>query len=274
MNVTQLESFDSIGVMRLENGRSSEEVTSSPPLYGLQMRFTIPGNETSYLIQDLKPYTMYEIVLSSMNKAGTSLPVNRIRVLTLQPETKVREPPISVKPGQREPSRDREQSGSGSREQSGSGRESEEIPSREREQSGSSERESSGSGEREVAVSKGSGKVVPTIPDSKKCCRESGTMLQRCIDVMCDPVVADEATLTDLMICAPWANVTFKCSASGIDHSSCCEQRGVSPNCIDFCRGTVSKIDFRHFVCLDHLPALSSCILDHHGVLPSRKLIS
>ena len=73
------------------------------------------------------------------------------------------------------------------------------------------------------------------------------------------------------------ANVTFKCMAletsedQYTDHSSCCEQRGVSPVCLSLCKGNVKRIgkktiyisnisvikfifkDFRHFVCLDHM---------------------
>ena len=93
-------------------------------------------------------------------------------------------------------------------------------------------------------------------------------MIDRCLDVLCDPVRSDEATLTDLMICAPFANVTFSCLADGVDHSSCCQSRGVTSNCLEFCSGKVKKLDYRHFVCLDQLTTFSSCVLDHHKVLP------
>lgn len=257
INVTQLDSFDNVGVTRLDNGRSSSEV-STPPLYGLQMRFTIPRNETSFVIKELKPYTMYEVVMSSVNKVGTSLPTNRIRVLTLQPEPKESSSKPTAPSSSNKPNNNNEE------------RDDEGPPSRgDHEHVGHGERESSGGRESSSSGPKDSSSTNIQLPDTKKCCKESGSMLQRCVDVLCDPVAVDQATLTDLMICAPWANITFKCSASNVDHSSCCEQRGVAPNCIDFCRGSVSRIDFRHFVCLDHLPALSSCILDHHGVLPS-----
>jgi len=38
-----------------------------------------------------------------------------------------------------------------------------------------------------------------------------------------------------------------------VDHSNCCQQRGVSDVCLPLCQGKVKKIDFRHFVCLDHM---------------------
>lgn len=209
INVTQLHSFDGFGVRRLD-GSSSISADDDPPLYGLQMRFSLMGNETSHTIKDLKPYTMYEIQMLSTNKIGSSIPISPIRTLTLQPEEKSAEP---TKPPKT--------------------------------------------------------KDQPKLPDMKKCCKDNGVGLDRCIEILCDPVKTDEASLTDLMICAPWANVTFKCVANGVDHSGCCQQRGVSVGCLDFCRGDLKKLDFRHFVCLDQMPAYSSCILDHHGVLPS-----
>ncbi|CAG2122492.1 unnamed protein product, partial [Medioppia subpectinata] len=63
------------------------------------------------------------------------------------------------------------------------------------------------------------------------------------------------------------------------DHSNCCEQRGVSPVCLSLCKGNVKRIDFRHFVCLDHMSTIvnscfplktyTNCILSHHKVLTS-----
>jgi hypothetical protein len=51
--------------------------------------------------------------------------------------------------------------------------------------------------------------------------------------------------------------------------SECCEERGVSQFCSHFCSGKISKSDFRHFVCLHHIPAYSSCLLETKGVLPT-----
>lgn len=110
---------------------------------------------------------------------------------------------------------------------------------------------------------------IPELPDIKKCCIDNGLVLGRCADILCDPVRADEATLTDIIICAPWANITFKCMASGVDHTDCCRDRGVSQTCLSFCEGSVKRLDFRHFVCLDHMSSYTNCILDYHGVLSS-----
>ncbi|RWS04782.1 Ig-like and fibronectin type-III domain-containing protein C25G4.10-like protein, partial [Dinothrombium tinctorium] len=113
------------------------------------------------------------------------------------------------------------------------------------------------------------GHPEPELPNIKKCCRDNGVSLGRCVDILCDPVRADESSVTDFMICAPWANITFKCLSSNIDHTECCEKRGVSENCLHFCSGKVDRLDFRQFVCLEHMSTYSSCILDHYGVLPS-----
>ncbi|CAG2122835.1 unnamed protein product, partial [Medioppia subpectinata] len=78
-------------------------------------------------------------------------------------------------------------------------------------------------------------KTDPKLPNIRKCCENNGVVLDRCLNTLCDPTQADTASLSDLMICAPWANVTFKCMSMETteegftDHSNCCEQRGVSP---------------------------------------------
>jgi hypothetical protein len=299
INVTQLHSFDGIGVrlspekeMRPDSPSSSSPssspslpATPAPSLYGLQIRYTVPGNASNFVISDLKPYTMYEIQIKSINKAGSSLPLDPIRTLTLLPESqsppesgsKPKQPEKKKKP-KGEGGEDSEKESESSSGKEGSDRESASSPGKETSSSSSSsstpssgpasekeeeEGDQTSSGGTSSSSSKGR-----KLPDTKKCCREKGVTIDRCVDVLCDPVKADEASLTDLMICAPWANVTFKCIADGTDHTPCCKQRGVSGNCLDFCSGQVKKIDFRHFVCLDQISSFSSCVLDHHGVLP------
>lgn len=53
--------------------------------------------------------------------------------------------------------------------------------------------------------------------------------------------------VTDLMICAPWAGVTFGCLANGMDHSPCCRSRGLPESCLPLCSGNVTNLDFNHF---------------------------
>lgn len=91
----------------------------------------------------------------------------------------------------------------------------------------------------------------------------------RCLDTLCDPIEADKATIADLMICAPWSNVTFTCLASHQNHTSCCKSRGVSPFCLQICSGEVKRVDYRHFRCLTHMSTYTNCILESHNVLPS-----
>lgn len=44
---------------------------------------TVPGDQRSTIINDLKPYTMYSITVTAHNEHGSSLPSFRIRALTL-----------------------------------------------------------------------------------------------------------------------------------------------------------------------------------------------
>lgn len=86
-------------------------------------------------------------------------------------------------------------------------------------------------------------------------------------NVQCNkPFLVDR--LTDIMICAPWANVTFSCMANNIDHSDCCRRRGIPDDCLYFCTGKLTKIDYNHFKCLEYMPFYGSCVLEHYGVLP------
>lgn len=145
LNVTQLHTFDGIG-MRDKKADNIKLIDSqsTPSLYGLQMTFNINANMSEFTIKELKPFTMYEIVMKSMNKIGTSIQTNSIRSLTL------------LSNNQREPS----------------------------------------------------GKVLnepdPVLPDIRKCCEDDGVILDRCLDTLCDPTKSDQASLSDLMICAPW----------------------------------------------------------------------
>lgn len=106
------------------------------------------------------------------------------------------------------------------------------------------------------------------LPNMRQCCIDRGVKLDRCVDVLCDPTHTDQASLADLMICAPWANVTFSCLAQGVDHRPCCSSRGVPDSCGSFCDGSVRRLDFRHFICVQHMSTYQSCVLQHYDVLP------
>lgn len=88
---------------------------------------------------------------------------------------------------------------------------------------------------------------TPELPDTKKCCIEKGITHTNCVDKLCNPLLADTAAVTDLMICAPWATDTFSCLANGIDHTPCCKARGLPNVCQELCTGNVSYIDFNFF---------------------------
>lgn len=89
--------------------------------------------------------------------------------------------------------------------------------------------------------------VIPKLPDVKGCCVQNGVTHRTCLDKMCDPVNADFTEVPDLMVCAPWANITFSCLANNIDHTPCCKSRGLPDICLSFCDGTVKTINFNLF---------------------------
>lgn len=89
--------------------------------------------------------------------------------------------------------------------------------------------------------------VVPKLPDIRSCCMKNGMTHNTCIDKMCEPRRTDSMQITDLMVCAPWANVTFSCMANKIDHTQCCKDRLIPQSCLPFCSGNVTTITFSLF---------------------------
>lgn len=110
----------------------------------------------------------------------------------------------------------------------------------------------------------------PKLPDVRACCVEKGVNHALCLDKLCDPVQSDIAGVTDLMICAPWAAITFSCLTNGMDVSPCCKVRGIPLACQVLCTGNVTQIDFSYFKCLKYMNEFSSCLFQSYGVLPSQ----
>ena len=243
LNVTQLHSFDEPGNQPIRNRvismeqdkRINKNSSEIPSMFGLQLSYKVNGSLTEFHLFNLKSFTIYEIVMSSHNKFGSSLPTEILRTVTLASDSKPQLP----------------QNRTSNRNNSNS----------------------TASSTTTTIINSNSTTTTTTtkdlLPDVKGCCKKAGVAINRCIDVMCDPVRADEITLTDIMICAPYANLTFACMAQEVDHRPCCLNKGVPSLCVSFCDGKVNKLDFRHFICLRHMSSYQSCILDHYGVLPS-----
>lgn len=170
LNVTQLHSFDEVPGQSIRNKvisieedkKINKNSSETPSMFGLQLSYKVNGSLTEFHLFNLKPFTIYELVMSSHNKFGSSLPTEIIRTVTLASDSK---PKID--------------------------------------QNRTSNRNSTVNSDSNNSTS-----VSKELPDIKGCCRKSGVTINRCIDIMCDPVRADETTLTDIMICAPYANVS------------------------------------------------------------------
>lgn len=67
------------------------------------------------------------------------------------------------------------------------------------------------------------------------------------MEKLCDPSLSDIAEVTDLMICAPWAAPTFSCLTNGVDHTACCQARGLPDLCQKLCTGNITQLDFSYF---------------------------
>ncbi|KDR18237.1 Ig-like and fibronectin type-III domain-containing protein 1 [Zootermopsis nevadensis] len=110
---------------------------------------------------------------------------------------------------------------------------------------------------------------VPELPDIKTCCTKKGISHPTCVEKLCDPALSDIAEVTDLMICAPWAAATFSCLTNGVDHTSCCQARGLPDLCQELCTGNITQLDFSYFKCLKYMSDYTNCLLQGYGVLPS-----
>ncbi|XP_055940874.1 Ig-like and fibronectin type-III domain-containing protein 1 [Argiope bruennichi] len=106
------------------------------------------------------------------------------------------------------------------------------------------------------------------LPNITKCCQKKGVPEGKCLKSLCDPSDDEDTKLSDVLMCAPFVNITFECMAGGADHSQCCQQRGLPDICLDFCRGNVTQLDYRHFICLDHIDIYGNCLLEYYKVLP------
>ncbi|XP_076358950.1 Ig-like and fibronectin type-III domain-containing protein 2 [Tachypleus tridentatus] len=228
LNVTKLHSFDDLGYVivnevtfkhpflktdellfdnRILKADTRGKSVVSDQQEGISTSIhVVNGNESTILLRNLQPQTMYELFLTAVNRYGRSLPTYSVRTLTLSPTSATRD----------------------------------------------------------------AGNLLhPQLPDIPLCCKQQGVNVDHCLQYLCNPVFIENTNITQMVICAPFVNVTFKCMAGGVDHTSCCQHRGVPEICLEFCSGHVKSIDFRHFICLEYMSVYSNCLLDHYRVLPS-----
>ncbi|KAH9635955.1 hypothetical protein HF086_015529 [Spodoptera exigua] len=202
VNVTTLRSFDAHLIDPSESSIKNNDTMKTV----LPMTYKVPPNKTYFVVNDLLPFTMYEITVTSYNIHGSSLPSYAIRSLTLTPG-KMKSTDVAA---------------------------------------------------------------APKLPDVRGCCVTAGVNHYGCVDKLCDPTKTFEIALqvTDLMICAPWAGVTFGCLANGMDHTPCCRSKGLPESCLPLCSGNITTLDFNHFKCLRYMNSYTNCLLRGYGVLP------
>ncbi|XP_035443696.1 Ig-like and fibronectin type-III domain-containing protein 1 isoform X2 [Spodoptera frugiperda] len=200
VNVTTLRSFDAHLIDPSESSIKNNDTMKTV----LPMTYKVPPNKTYFVVNDLLPFTMYEITVTSYNIHGSSLPSYAIRSLTLTPG-KMKSTDVAA---------------------------------------------------------------APKLPDVRGCCVAAGVNHYGCVDKLCDPTKTFEIAVTDLMICAPWAGVTFGCLANGMDHTPCCRSKGLPESCLPLCSGNITTLDFNHFKCLRYMNSYTNCLLRGYGVLP------
>lgn len=80
VNVTSLRSFDQHLLDPNEANRTEFEYMQTH-----MVQVNVAGNQNFTILNDLTPFTMYEVTVTSINPHGTSLPTSRVRSLTLTP---------------------------------------------------------------------------------------------------------------------------------------------------------------------------------------------
>lgn len=78
VNVTSLRSFDQHLLDPNEANRTEFEYMQTH-----MVQVNVAGNQNFTILNDLTPFTMYEVTVTSINPHGTSLPTSRVRSLTL-----------------------------------------------------------------------------------------------------------------------------------------------------------------------------------------------
>ncbi|CAG2118784.1 unnamed protein product, partial [Medioppia subpectinata] len=82
LNVTELHSFDPKDWSLTKKSEISKLMKQIQGINTNLKTFKIDGNATEFTVNDLKESTMYEISIMSINKLGTSVVTNDIRVVT------------------------------------------------------------------------------------------------------------------------------------------------------------------------------------------------
>ena len=82
LNVTELHSFDPNDWTLKKKSEISKQLNQMEGINPYTRTFKIDGNRTEFTINELKESTMYEMAIKSINKYGTSIVTNDIRVVT------------------------------------------------------------------------------------------------------------------------------------------------------------------------------------------------
>ncbi|XP_074604604.1 Ig-like and fibronectin type-III domain-containing protein 2 isoform X2 [Brevipalpus obovatus] len=219
INVTEEHSFDDIPASSGKVAGKSEKKNSNSTFP--KFSFKAEGSSDSFTITGLKPFTVYEIVMMSVNSVGNSISTNSIRSLT-QMSSQHMEP---------------------------------------------DKKSQTASSSKSKSIDSVGAKQQMKLPDLRKCCRDGGIKSDMCLDALCDST--KDYNSSAIMMCAHFVNITFKCiSASNVDSTECCSQRGVSAFCQTLCRPNTA-VSVRHSICFAYFPSYLNCHLEKYSVLPS-----
>uniref|UniRef100_A0A0M3IUS8 DB domain-containing protein n=1 Tax=Ascaris lumbricoides TaxID=6252 RepID=A0A0M3IUS8_ASCLU len=104
----------------------------------------------------------------------------------------------------------------------------------------------------------------------KKCCNTyAGKVDKECLERYCDfDAISQTNVLNFLSKCTERGTVVgnmFSCASSNVDHTKCCESKGVSGKCLEYCTAQdgVPTNYLDYLFCLENFNQIRDCFKDY-----------
>lgn len=108
---------------------------------------------------------------------------------------------------------------------------------------------------------------------------ETACCLRANISALCAPLCSYHVKVNEVMNLGPLcvdsltASIIVRCTVGGRDHKPCCERRGVSPECLSLCSGTIDGTPFQVGTrCGPEGPNILLCVKEGAETLPGMPL--
>ncbi|KHN77769.1 hypothetical protein Tcan_14498 [Toxocara canis] len=107
----------------------------------------------------------------------------------------------------------------------------------------------------------------------KSCCKSySGKVDKECLEKYCDfDAISQTNVLNFLSKCTERGTVVgnmFSCASSNVDHTKCCESKGITGKCLEYCSAQdgVPTNYLDYLFCLENFNDIRDCFKDYLDV--------